>query len=160
MPTLPVRRGGEIVAQTLVDWGDFDRARLYRWKLDSDGYVRVQPRRGARIALHRLVLGLEPGDGLEGDHISGDKLDNRRSNLRVATRAQNGQNVPAKRGHRGVTFDASRRTTRCWRVRIGLAGHYHHVGWVDTEAEAAAAADAWYAEHMPFANPERHRAAA
>lgn len=130
------------------------------WHLDPDGYVIGSAGRGKRIALHRLVLELEPGDGLEADHIDGDKLNNRRSNLRIATRQQNGQNVPAKRGHRGVTFDPSRRTRRCWRVRIGLAGRYHHVGWFATEAEAETAAAAWYAEHVPFSNPERHRAAA
>ena len=50
--------------------------------------------------LHREVLGLTPGDGLETDHRNGDRLDNRRSNLRVATRAQNAQNVPARSGYR------------------------------------------------------------
>jgi hypothetical protein len=148
-----------VVAYTLVD---DDQAHLaqYRWTLDKDGYVIAGPHRGVKLRMHRVVLGLEKGDGLEGDHINGDRLDNRRANLRAATRQQNGQNVPAKHGVRGVTFDPDRDSPCKWRVRIGLAGRAWHVGWFATEAEAAQAADAWYAEHMPFANLERHRAPA
>ena len=160
MPRVPVRRGGRVVGHALVDWEDFDHVRRYRWTLDRDGYPRAAPRRGVKHSMHRLILGLVPGDGLEGDHVNGDPLDNRRANLRVATRAQNGQNVPAKRGFRGVVWDPSRPTSRSWRVRPRLNGRSIHVGWFETEEEAAEAATRWYAENMPFANPERHRAAA
>lgn len=156
---IPVRSKGVVVAYALVDDDQAHLARN-RWTLDRDGYVMAGPRRDVKLRMHRVVLGLVKGDGLEGDHINGDRLDNRRANLRVATRQQNGQNVPAKRGVRGVSFDPSRPTTRSWRVRIGLGGRMRHVGWFDTEEEAAVVAAAWYAEHMPFSNPDRHRAPA
>ena len=154
---LPLRRGGEVVGHALVD-PEFAHLAAHRWSLDRDGYVVASPRRGVKLRLHRVVLGLKAADGLEGDHINGDKRDNRRANLRACTRQENGQNVPAQRGHRGVTYDASRRGGDHWRVRIGLGGRSYHVGWFASERDAITAAEAWYAEHMPFANPERHHA--
>ena len=47
---------------------------------------------GKTLYLHRLIMGLTPGDGLEVDHLNGNGLDNRRENLRVVTHAQNHQN--------------------------------------------------------------------
>lgn len=148
---VPVWIGGEIGAWALVD-DDFAEAQR-RWHLGPDGYVGSWLTVG-RLHMHRVVLGLQKGDALEGDHINGDKLDNRRSNLRALTRAQNAQNRPAQHGVRGVS-----RAGRKWRVQIGLDGRNHHVGMFSTEEEAAVAAADWYAEHVPFANPERHRAA-
>jgi hypothetical protein len=154
---IPVRRRGNIVvASAKVDAADAALAR-FRWSFDQDGYVVASPHRGMKLRLHRLILGLGPGDGLEADHINGDKLDNRRGNLRVASRAQNGQNVPARRGasrHRNVYYDPSRPTARCWRARYGgVKGR--HIGWFLTEEEAAAAAEAWRRANVSFAVSER-----
>lgn len=71
------------------------------------------------------------------DHISRDRLDNRRSNLRWATKKQNGANMqprPNSSGYRGV----SRRGTRKkFQAIITL-----HLGTFDTAEEAARAYDA------------------
>jgi hypothetical protein len=141
------------VAWALVD-DDYATLARFKWTLDRDGYAQASPRRGVKLRLHRVVLGLSKGDGFEADHRNGDPLDNRRENLRVVTRRQNGQNVPARRGHRGVGYDPSRPTAKCWRARIGgLQGA--HIGWFLTEDEAAAAVRVWLAEHMPYAEQER-----
>src|SRR6266568_4479608 len=47
-------------------------------------------RAGRPVRLHRLILGLQPGDPRKGDHKNLDTLDNQRSNLRIAS---NGQNI-------------------------------------------------------------------
>jgi len=43
------------------------------------------------ILMHRFILGCGPDE--EGDHLHGDGLDNRNSNLRIVTHAQNAQNL-------------------------------------------------------------------
>lgn len=67
--------------------------------------------------LHRLVLGLEKGDGKEVDHINGNPLDNRKSNLRLCTRSQNMANknacINSRTGIRGVGWNEKR---KMWEV--------------------------------------------
>lgn len=151
MPRLPLRRqDGSIRAFALVDDADFDELSQHRWCLSAQGYV--VRRDGSRIVpLHRELLGLHPGDGLTGDHINRNRLDNRRANLRVATHAQNSQNHPGHRGrtsrYRGVSFDRSRKK---WRAQVHVGAQRLNKRF-DTEQEAAEAAREYRAAHMPFA---------
>jgi hypothetical protein len=119
---------------------DFAHLDRYRWHFSHDGYVRRSTPRvngvpGTQL-LSREVLGLAKGDSRQADHISRDKLDNRRSNLRIVTGAQNVQNVPARGGaspHRGVW----RRPSGRWVAQVRANGHCHTLGTFDTEDEAA-----------------------
>lgn len=78
------RRNGRAPVTLLVDDSDYDSVRSYPWAIDARGYARG-PVDGKRTYLHRLLMGLQPGDMRHVDHISGDTFDNRRSNLRVLT---------------------------------------------------------------------------
>lgn len=142
------RRDGTIHAEALVDAVDAAFAEV-RWH-SSHGYVtRNLPRseRGSRPSprLHREILGLADDDPREVDHIDGDPLNNRRSNLRIVTHAQNGQNMvrtryagkPLSSSHRGVHWHATRRR---WIAAVMVAGRRHHLGYFATEDAAAAAA--------------------
>lgn len=103
-----------------------------------------------RTFLHRVIMGLAPEDPRKVDHVSGDTLDNRRANLRLATTAQNAQNQGSRGGssrHRGVTWDRARGK---WLASAMLDGKRTTIGRFVTEDEAAEAASAWRAEHMPF----------
>jgi hypothetical protein len=105
------------------------------------------------VRLHREILELQPYEKRFVDHINGDKLDNRRSNLRVVTEAQNRQNVPVYGGYsrfRGVSRSGPR-----WRARVTIDGTSIDGGSFATEEEAAVAARELRAIHMPFANEER-----
>ena len=83
---------------------------------------RLDDRR-VSTSLHRLILSrvlgrpLEPGE--EVDHIDGNGLNNRRSNLRLSTHRQNMQNrgVASNNasGLKGVYFDKAHRK---WRAEI------------------------------------------
>jgi hypothetical protein len=79
----------------LVDEDDYKTLKQYRWqlwKMNGGLYAKAITRRDGKqriITMHREILGLERGDGLYGDHINGDTLDNRKANLRAVDNATN-----------------------------------------------------------------------
>lgn len=156
MIEIPLRdRRGACVAIAVVDDEDGHLAE-HAWYRDSDGYaIRrlnwVGGRSGRRpvMRLHRAVLGLADGDRREGDHINRDKLDNRRSNLRITTRAENGQNVPGRgsSSQRGVSW---RKAHQRWVVVLRADGKRKYLGSFRDEADAVAVAQAFIAQHQPF----------
>lgn len=109
-----------------------------RLSLNVNGYVLVD----GRTLLHRLVIGAEKGEVI--DHINGNKLDNRRENLRRTTHQRNAQNLQGaqknnKLGLRGVW--QCRKTGR-FRAAATVNGKKQYAGYFDTHDEAAAAAAA------------------
>lgn len=154
---IPLRnRKGEIVGHALISIEDAALAQQ-RWHLSKFGYVRRSHKRNGRVRkqiLHRVVLGLSHGDPREGDHINGNRLDNRRENLRVVTRAEQGQNVPPHRdsstGVRGVRFRQEGRWSG-WQAVATISGKRHYLGIFRSCEEADAVVRAFRAEHMPFA---------
>lgn len=101
----------------------------------SNGYIRV-----GHKYLHRLVLGAKKGQIV--DHINGNPLDNRRANLRLATRSQNlfnrGRPKHNTSGFKGVHF--CKRTKR-YRASIRANNRVVRLGRFDTAAKAARAYD-------------------
>jgi hypothetical protein len=110
--------------------------------------------------LHRILLAPED-PGLDVDHINGNTIDNRRSNLRDATPPENQWNARTPRtntsGFRGVSWDKQH---QCWRVRVGVNGKRLHIGLFDDFDEACAvriAAEQKY--HGAFAFSNRRKTA-
>ena len=90
------------------------------------------------VKFHRLIAGAKPGQQV--DHINGNSLDNRRSNLRLVTCAENNRNMLPRLGFssrfKGVGWN------KCgWRVRIRVDYRHITVGFYKDEVEAAAAYD-------------------
>ena len=113
----------------------------YRWFVMNHGYVCRYETVGQKrriVLLHRTVSG-EP-DGLCVDHINGNKLDNRRENLRACTHAENMRNRAMhksnKAGVKGVYFDARR---GLYRAQIRSHGVKHSLGYFGAPGDAAAA---------------------
>lgn len=112
----------------------------------SNNYFRIKVY-GRKYQAHRLawlyVHGAFPPDKLEIDHINGDKLDNRISNLRLATRFQNQANVKLgptnTSGAKGVHWH---KREKRWRAVIGSHGKKHYLGSFTSVALAKAAYDA------------------
>lgn len=139
-------QNGGLQEHAIIDAADAEWASQWPWFLNAKGYVTHNP----GVLLHRELLGLTPGDGMFGDHINLNPLDNRRENLRPATPSESPQNVPARPGsseHRGVA----------WNARRGLWQAYVHLGWkrvysafFETEQEAADAARVARAQLLPF----------
>jgi hypothetical protein len=155
--TIPLTRG--LVA--VVDDEDYEALASHNW-LTVRGRrtmyaARHQPRaEGHRmIFMHRVLLGLPVGAPFDGDHINGDGLDNRRHNLRVATRLENLRNS-GKRGGTTSQFKGVclfRRTGR-WQAYIRTDDRRLHLGYFATEREAAEAYDIAARLHFgSFARP-------
>jgi hypothetical protein len=140
---LPLRtRNDRTVGHTMVSREDAERLRQHSWRMSSDGYaVRTETRSGKRhtVYLHREVA--RPPPGQVTDHVNGDKLDNRRRNLRIATVAENNANSrdrPRRSGFRGVYWH---RQARRWVGQISVDGRLRHLGLFDDPMEAAKAYD-------------------
>jgi hypothetical protein len=79
------------VSKFVVDHEFADAVAAIRWHLNSVGYMSGKDARGRTISLHRYVWSLAHGGDLPRmlDHINGDKLDCRITNLRQATGSLN-----------------------------------------------------------------------
>lgn len=104
-----IQLGGKLKLKALVDDADYDWLSQHKWgvRTTANGYQYAVVA-GGGASMHREILGLTKGDGLEGDHKDGDTLNNQRDNLRIATATQNKQNKrrrsPAT-GFKGVYLD-------------------------------------------------------
>lgn len=105
--------------------------------------VRVGDRKQRTIYLHREVLRAVIGDlgVLEVDHIDGDTLDCRRSNLRIATHQQNARNVGRKRSNTSGYKGVSRAPSGRWRSYIVVDARQISLGTFDDADQAGAAYD-------------------
>jgi hypothetical protein len=113
--------------------------------------IRLSDGRRTALTIHRLLLGLTYGDKREGDHVNLNRLDNRRINLRVVTRAQNSQNRPVMHHtsrYRGVSWY---KKLQKWVAKGVKDGRQIHLGYFDDEEEAYRTSLAFRKEHMPFA---------
>lgn len=124
-----------------MDDEDYERLSQYKWHVTWNGYAA---RYGwvdgeyRYIRMHREIL--EAPDGLDVDHINGDRLDNRKSNLRIVTRTQNNYNSKVRRNKasrfKGVYWSKQKRK---WHARIFIGGRNIHLGFYDSEEDAARA---------------------
>jgi hypothetical protein len=132
---------GGCVAQTiklsngevLVDEDLIPTLSITTWYVSSHGYAHGNIG-GKKFLMHRFIMGAKKHDVV--DHINGNKLDNRRVNLRFVTKAQNAQNSrkPAsKSGFIGVVYEKHGYI----KATIKFNGRKRHLGMFKTELEAA-----------------------
>jgi hypothetical protein len=80
-----------IKAVTRFDLVDLELVENDRWCLGGSGYTAtIRYPGGRKTLMHRVIM--SPPKGLQVDHINGDRLDNRRCNLRIVTATQNRAN--------------------------------------------------------------------
>ncbi len=120
-----------VTESILVDKSDFEEVRKYKW------WLNIQPQRynytsvygcinGKHIKLARFLLKYNGQNVV--DHINGNPLDNRRSNLRIVTATRNKQNVRP----RGVNLRKNNR----WQVTFQRNKKQYCVGTYDTFEQA------------------------
>ncbi len=120
------------VGRTIIDLEDYDLVKDYKWTLDGSGYAI---NRVGGIRLHRFVM--NASDEFNIDHINGNRLDNRKCNLREVTQQQNCFNL-TNRGQgnnkrKGVSY---RKDRNKWRAYIVVDNKQISLGSFDTEEEA------------------------
>jgi HNH endonuclease/AP2 domain len=116
-----------------IDAADYPLVKEHHWcAKEQRKTFYAHSKRGA-IYMHALLMGEK-----NVDHIDGDGLNNRRSNLRIATVSENDSNRGAQinntTGFKGVTpFHAK------FQARITKDGTYYYLGTFNTALEAARA---------------------
>lgn len=113
---------------------DYDKIKPYNWHQDAEGYIATTID-GRHTYMHRFLL--NPKSSEEVDHKNRRKQDNRRCNLRIATRYQNAANSSInknnKSGVTGVYFDKDRDK---WAVQITKNGTVYSLGRFDNKEDA------------------------
>lgn len=104
--------------------------------LDPNGYLRITLHY-KRFLIHRLIWIIENNSEPEKfiDHIDGNKLNNRISNLRVVSSRTNQQNLFRHRKGKLVGSSFHKLVGR-WQARITVDKKLKHLGWFNTELEA------------------------
>jgi hypothetical protein len=135
---LPLTRG----KFAIVDALDFLWVSQWKWTFHSEGYAyrrrrNDEPLGPKTIFLHRAVLRFGSDDP-DVDHRSRNRLDCRRSNLRIASKATNGMNrgkqTNNRSGFKGVCWDPARRK---WKAQITIRQRNYFLGRFDTAETAA-----------------------
>lgn len=140
--------------KVIVDEEDVEILKQHRWVIGGPGYaVTYKYPTGKTVCLlmHRLIVGARPGQVC--DHINGNKLDNRKSNLRICKQRENAKNRvgcrDSRSGIKGVHWDKSR---GLWGVQIRADERRIYVGrYSDIEQAKAAYNEAAAKYHGAFA---------
>lgn len=127
----------EVIAQAIIDTEDLSKVRYTKWKLSASGYAMNTPKfKGGNKHMSRVILDTDQFV----DHINHNRLDNRKSNLRIVTKSHNQMNVD----HKGVSV----RKDGKFYAYIKVNQKMINLGVYIFEEEAMYAR--WYAETVLF----------
>lgn len=131
----------------IVDDEDYERASQYNWSYSKKPVVIqtsiTRQGKSTSITLPRFLLGIDD-PRIRCAYVNGDVLDNRKSNLKRMTQAE----IVAKTGkystatsskYKGVSWEKRRGK---WGARIHYRGKNFHLGYFDSEVQAARVYDA------------------
>lgn len=130
-----------------IDDDDFEKISCVRWVLfkcsvtNSENSYAANRSRSGTIFMHRLIMNARAGEKI--DHINGNRLDNRKENLRLCTTSENNRNVKISRknnktGYKGVSLEKG---DGKYRSCIKVNGKTIHLGRFPDVVSAAKAYD-------------------
>lgn len=139
--TLP--KGNKVI----VDKEDFERVSQFSWaissKVDGKGYAirgiyNPETKKISSIRMHRFILSAPKG--MEVDHINGNRLDNRKENLRLCYNKENNRNKGKNRnntsGFKGVVERKTASGVK-WLAQISKDRKTFSLGLFSSKVEAA-----------------------
>lgn len=101
---------------------------------NNSGYIQIRLNKGREL-LHRYLIDV-PKE-LVVDHINGDRLDNRKSNLRICDRSQNQKNrIMQSNNSSGVSGVSQFKVNGKWMAYISINKKRKHLGYFETMEEA------------------------
>ncbi len=127
----------------LVDDKDYERVNQYKWCYqrcvrpsgEYQGYA-IKSLHPGQMRMHRFIIGAKKGE--EVDHINGNKLDNRRKNLRIVTHNVNLHNINVRKDSKtkikGVTWV---KRLKKYRAYIQVNSKQYHLGYFKSKVAAA-----------------------
>lgn len=124
----------------LIDDEDYDRLSEFNWYFHPTGYTySIIKINGipTTVLMHRYINNTP--SGLDTDHINGNRLDNRKENLRSCSHSDNCKNRPIsknnKSGFKGVSVFNVKYKGKCMpyiRAKIRVSGKSIHLGNFET----------------------------
>jgi hypothetical protein len=128
------------ILEVLVDEDNYYDLVKHIWHTNNDGYVKSQLKRKS-LNMARIIMKYDGDDVI--DHIDGNKLDNRKQNLRISTVQENAMNRASHKNssskYIGVAFITN---TKKWKATIQDNDKKTvHLGFFDEEEEAARVRD-------------------
>jgi HNH endonuclease/AP2 domain len=134
--SIPMKnRVGDVIAQTIVSPEDFEKVSHYKWHLigERNKYASTKINK-KNVMLHHLIIG-KPEEGMVVDHINGNGLDNRRENLRHASKKQNSQNRSVIVSNKTSVYIGVSKTKNSKKYEVSCATY--KLGKHEDEAKAA-----------------------
>jgi len=121
---------------SIVDDDDFEWLSKHKWTFN--GYCAYRKVDDKNVYMHREIM--KTPKGMDTDHKNHNRLDNKKENLRIATRSQNSWNKKKMddntSGYKGIS-----KKKKKWRARICVDGNHIYLGYYATKIEAALAYD-------------------
>lgn len=135
MKKIPLTQG----KYAIVDDIDFEYLNQWKWTF-THGYAYRKDDKRKNVFMHRFLL--QAPKGKLTDHVNGNKLDNRRLNLRLCSPSENQKNQKKNKantsGFKGVSWDKERKK---WAAYINANGRLYHLGRFSIKRVAAEAYD-------------------
>jgi len=130
----------------IVDDEDYEWLSKFKWQINTldgdDRYAKtsiwnVMTKKTDSFYMHRMIVGANKRQQV--DHINGDRLDNRRSNLRICLGKENQRNMGLRNGYstKGVHYMKKRsHLSAPWQAYITVDRKRKHLGYYETENDA------------------------